>query len=169
MAKVLSKLISIHGPVPMMFTHSQMPMFRHKAELGLALDHVSDMYQIDCNSLYSGPTWTHDNWGLYAREGQWTGHNHFMPPVLAAIDHVEKLSPLEDREAFLRARSFFRSLYYEEQPFGLSWLTRVSYTLPLEGTPDEDVLDLPGVNVIDLAQVEVFEDEPSENAPLGAD
>ena len=47
-------------------------------------------------------------------------------------------------------RDFFDSLTYTEQPFGLSWLTKISYTMPQEGEPEEDIYEIPGLNIIDL-------------------
>jgi hypothetical protein len=163
MAETIANIIARGGPIPMMFTHQLMPSFRDTAELSLALDHVSRMYDIDWSEKYMQPTWTHDNWGTYARLNQWNGFSHFFVPVLTAIEDLYGNDGDTDDEIRWEAHKFFRSIRYEEQPFGMSWLQRVSYTLPADGDPNEDILNLPGIHIIDLDSVSENETEEVEH------
>lgn len=145
-AKTLAEIISLLGPIPMMFTHSKVPVFKnilHAAEAIKIFHEISDRYYYNRN-LYWDPSWTQELWGMYARRNQQPGDDHFMVVVLSMLSDIEQGNMPEKHLAF------FKSLAYREQTFGLSWLTRVSYTLPKEGEPEEDIYEIPGLNVIDL-------------------
>jgi hypothetical protein len=167
MAKALGIAISAFGPLPMLFTHKEIPAFRNEIEMLAALETVGKCLEtsptIDWNDWYQQPTWAHDNWGMYARRGQWTGLNHFMVPVLAFLDDLRlNWKEHKDDEDWKAAKKFFRGVRFTEQTFGLSWLTKVTYTSPAEGEePTNEVLEIlervPGINVLDLAQLDELE------------
>ena len=51
------------------------------------------------------------------------------------------------------AKEFFKNVSFVEQPFGLSWLTKVTYTLPDDVLETQDsIFDIPGINILDLAE-----------------
>ena len=90
-----------------------------------------------------------EDWGMYARRNQMPGDYHSMLPILSMIDDLEDGELLND-EFFPGVEGFFDSLTYTEQTLGLSWLTKITYTLPEEGEVGEDVYGIPGLNIIDL-------------------
>lgn len=160
MAQALGIAISTFGPLPMMFTHKEIPAFRNEAEMAAMMLHVSNcLGAVMFDEMYHQPTWTHDNWGMYARRNQWTCNNHFMIPVLAFLDAMrndwKKYKYDVDWQA---AKKFFRGIRFTEQTFGLSWLIKVIYTTPAEGEePADEVLEIlgrvPGINILDLDQL----------------
>ena len=144
-AKYLAEIISLMGPIPMLFTHSKIPVFRDKIEMISALQVIQDDFMEISQSAYWLPSWEYEQWGMYARRGQWPGHDHVLIPILAFIDKLED-GLIEDD----KAKDFFKSLTYTEQTLGLSWLTKITYTLPEAGELGEDILGIPGLNIIDL-------------------
>lgn len=173
MARALSLAINQYGPMPMMFTHSDIPSFRNVAERGVALAHVKECMGYingdDDHVVFMQPTWKHDNWGMYASRKQWIGHTQFMVPVLRFMDAIKcNWKELKDQDCWVNARKYFRGLRYTEQTFGMSWLCQVTYTMPAGGeTPDKETMKIlegmSNVNVIDLEnldeQAKVFEVE----------
>jgi hypothetical protein len=159
MAKALGIAISTYGPLPMMFTHNEIPAFRHEAEVAAMMLHVSNCMDVRFDELYHQSTWTHDNWGMYARRGQWVGNNHFMIPVLWFLDELRlNWKKHKDKDCWKKAKKFFRGIRFTEQTFGLSWLCKVTYTMPGDNNElDEETLEIleniPGINVLDLAQL----------------
>jgi len=168
-AVTLGDLINRFGPLPMMFAHSKIPLFRNEKEMARAMSHVDKLHDIDFGLRYMFPTWTHDNWGQYARRDHWIGSTHFMIPILGVIDDLkENWQQYKDIKEWQVARDFFANLRYVKQTFGMGWLCKISYTLPSDGEPDGDAYDIPGINIIDLEQVGEF-DGQAEEAPMGAD
>lgn len=168
MATVLGTAISTYGPLPMMFTHKEIPAFRTPEEMAAAQRVVGRCLgatQIfNWDYWYMRPTWTHDNWGMYARRNQWTGDRHFMIPILDLLDDIRNdWKKYKDNENWKAAKKFFRGIRFTEQTFGLSWLTKVTYTTPADGEePADETLQIlervPGINILDLAQL----DEPNK-------
>ncbi len=150
-AKVMSEIINTVGPIPMVFSHPKIPIFRDNIEWVKAAEHVTNVLGTDFEFNYLFPTWTHDNWGMYARRDQWIGKSHFMLPFLQVIHKLkDDWQELKDIEEWKEARKFFNGLRYAKQTFGCAWLCKVSYTLPGSAEPDEEMMELPGINVIDL-------------------
>jgi hypothetical protein len=174
MAKELAEIIFQEGPIPMLFTHGLMPVFRHEEDRVHALTLVEECYQADLNWKafdYVLPTWMDERWGMYG--GCWGGGAHYLVPVLTTLSLMQsKWSEIKDVEAWQRFRKFFENskhVRFVEQPFGMSWLCQISYTLDEDGKADPEMLDVPGLNIIDLDAVEEEQDEQTESAPLGAD
>lgn len=152
-ARYLAEIISIMGPIPMLFTHSKIPVFKDIHQLNEAINifhEVTNHYLYD-TTLFWEPTWMADDWGMYARRDQMPGDDHFMLPILSMIDDIDS-GIIEDE----RIEDFFKSLDYVEQTLGLSWLTKVTYTLPKDDNPlayDDDIYEIPGLNILDLDAV----------------
>lgn len=166
MAKALGVAIAQFGPLPMMFTHKEIPAFRDEQEMTAIKNHITNCIgigNISWRGYFSQPTWSHDNWGMYARRGQWTGFTHFMIPILMFLDEIKcNWKEHKDDDIWIRAKKFFRGIRFTEQTFGLSWLCKVTYTTPAEGEePTDEVLEIlegvPGINVLDLDQLDVLE------------
>lgn len=145
-----------HGPIPVLFTHSRIPVFRSEAEMEEAMGWACDLYNTDFAQYRVGEaSWRRDNWGLWARKGQNTGDDHYLIPILQVISTMDiTWRSRSDMKIWQEARDFFETLRYVEQAFGLSWITRVTYTLPQdEAQRSEIVKEMPELfNVIDLKE-----------------
>lgn len=161
-AKQLAELISLLGPLPIAFTHSKIPVFpttaHRQAAVELAIEYAKlDDYFLKGDHLYWGPSWTQKDWGMYAREYQMPGDDHFMLPVLRLLDGFENNEEFTEKDhptLYNKVKDTISDLDFVEQTFGLSWLTQISYTLPDEGEPEEDIFEIPGLNIIDLKAIE---------------
>ncbi len=181
MAKELATIIFTEGPIPMLFTHNRVPTFRHEEDRVRALMLVRECYeqQFDTTGLnwddfdYTGATWLNPKWGMY--RGQWTGQNHYMLPIFTTLHIMDTMwNQVMKYEEWRRFKDFFSDtnhVAFLEQPFGMSWLVKVTYTLDGEGLADPDMVDVPGINIINLDEIEEHEetDEQVTSAPLGAD
>jgi hypothetical protein len=153
----------------MIFIHGKMPVFRNEEEMYQALSITEDLFGADWDTKWMSPTWENDDWGMYARRAHWTGYSHYMIPILRVIDELKSnWQNRKDDEDWKSARKFFKHLRYVKQTFGASWLCKVSYTLPVKGELDEDVMGLPGINIIDLEETGDLLDEQTEKTPMGA-
>lgn len=179
MARELAEIVFNSGPIPMLFTHNRMPVFRHAEDRLNARMLIEDcMDKLDWNRHdYLKPTWLHDNWGMY--RNNWVGNEHYMLPILTGlsiIDHgwkeVKNSKPWQRLKDFLGNADHVR---FMEQPFGMSWLCKITYTLDENGQADPEMLDVPGINILDLDAIEELDEtleeanEQVESAPLGAD
>lgn len=156
MAKELAEAIWEHGPIPMLFTHSRMPVFRHEENRVRAMNLVKECYEKEWDNWdqfnYIEPTWLHENWGMYG--DNWLGQQHYILPILTTISIMDQAwRKVSDSESWKRFKMFFTNKDYVqfiEQPFGMSWLCKVSYTLDENGQADPEMVDVPGLNIIDL-------------------
>jgi len=160
MAKELAEIVWKNGPIPMLFTHSRMPVFRHEENRMRAINLVKECYEDEEDKWdrfdYLEPTWLHKNWGMYGEN--WAGHTHCILPILTTLSIMDQAwKKVSDSEAWNRFKMFFTNKDYVqfiEQPFGMSWLCKVSYTLDENGQADPEMVDVPGLNIIDLEAVE---------------
>ncbi len=167
-ADVFAKLIMEQGPVPIMFTHSRIPLFRSLYEQEKALEYVQSTLseEINWGNKNENATWLHDNWGQYAVKGQYTGSDHYLIPVLSMLGEIDRNWRRHmHTEAWHDVRDWAKSLDYVEQPFCLSWLTGVTYTLPATDKEQAAEIvgrDMPGVDILDLdAEEEVTDADNS--------
>jgi len=177
MAKELATIIWNEGPIPMLFTHNRIPVLRHEEDRVRLMSLVSDCFEegkIDWEkSNWLIPTWWHKDWGMY--RDNWVGNSHYLIPVLGCVDIIEKSwKTVRNEEPWQRLKDFMRDtehIAFTEQPFGLSWLCKVTYTLDVDGLADATMLDVPGLNIINLDELEEQEvdNAKTESAPLGAD
>lgn len=161
-AKLVSELIMRHGPLPILFTHSQMPVFHDDAHIEEFIELISACYfeeedVPDWESVRRTPLWLDPDWGLYKRDlGQHPGHNHVGRHILEAIDIVMSGLSEERRERpeWLKVEEFVDGLILAEQMFGLSYLHKVIYTLPggdvAAGAKVQE--EIPGLELLDLRE-----------------
>lgn len=110
-------------PIPIVFTHSRIPVFRDEAhrETAVALGRwFADV-------VYSTmPTWFAPKWGLYAR--QETGSGHYLDMVLRIVDRLDRdAKNVAGNELYEEAKAVLADARYVEQAFGATWITRVTY------------------------------------------
>lgn len=160
-AELIAILLRDLGPLPIMFTHSQIPVFSSDGAAEIFIHEMLNDVRPD-----RIPTWEYEKWTCYAMvDGRDSGSSHYLRQVLDilhlmgrpsfTLEHREKLSLYLDQVTFI------------EQPFGVSWITQISYTLPADGKlTDPSILEIPGIDILDLRETESDEEEISES-PLG--
>ena len=169
LGRELADIIWRYGPIPMLFTHDRMPVFDSHDHLERCVDIVADCYEntspIDPDNMAWIPTWEEDDWSQYVTTSN-DGSTHILVPILAALHEIERNWPAhQEDEKYIVAREFFKTVRMMEQPFGLSWLAKVTYTADEEGQYNESArqqMDVYGdrvINFLDLADLKVKEDE----------
>lgn len=138
--ELAAKLVPL-CPIPIVFTHEQIPVVHNtlhrKILLEWALDVIKKSMRFTDSGLYSPdeyykfPVWTNTKWGLKAKDAD--GKDHWLVPVLQAINLVggvknipEMIMTYPDAET---EDDYMLSseISWIEQPFGASWITRVTY------------------------------------------
>lgn len=149
----LAEIIYHFGPVPIMFTHSRMPVFRtaDRRDEAFALAQALGTEKLPADYFEWDATWRNPRWGMYAQQGHKTGAHHYMAYLLSYVDGIDRhWSSHKDDDDWKAFRSFMKGIRFVEQPFCLSWLTKVSYTLPADKKVKPDLLKIPGLEFIDL-------------------
>lgn len=158
------------GPFPMWFVHADIPMYQNITQAAVvngyakdALSAISDY--LDFDAQWFKPVWRYDSWGQYAIKNQDAGHDHYLVPILKAIDVIERNDPLD--RALLDSANIewewlrdeftnrFVAAHFEPQFFGASWMTKVTYTLPEEDkekAAEKIRQEMPGINILDLEE-----------------
>ena len=150
-AAAIGKLIHHVGPLPIMFTHSEMPIFKDIEQRDEALRLIAECRNVDLSHYYLSPVWEDKNWGQYAVSDHLHGSNNYLVLVLEFLDRLFKdWKEYKIEPGYKEARDFFKGISFVEQPFGLSWLTNISYTLPKDGESKRDLDVIPGLKIIDL-------------------
>lgn len=150
-------------PIPIIFTHSKMPVFKSQAQKTEVLELaecIIDGYESD--KKYHGATWQKEDWGLYAKFKD-LGHDHYLPAILS-IFHVldNEWSRVKNSPLWQQAKEVLGKVERVEQVFGASWICQVSYVLPKDNEPVHDfVNELDGLNILDLSG--------DDNQPAGED
>jgi len=153
-AETYALILKKYGPFPIMFAHSNIPVFRDKHQrdkaiaLGMGID---DRYWH--NEYVS--TWRMLDWGQYVRKDQVDGRNQYIVRFLEILDKVRTVRATpENQDAYIQFNAFMKGVTFMEQPFGLSWITKISYTLPSSGIlEDESILKIPGIKILDLSLI----------------
>ena len=134
-AMMVSAFIRRVGPVPVLFTHSRMPVFETEMDRDEALAQM--MFDARPENLRA--TWLNPDFGMFT--GMDNGGGSYLHNVLRHIDEGYE----------------FPGVSFCEQPFAASWYTRVSYTLPDDGMVNERIqqmYDRGLINIIDLDEIE---------------
>ena len=164
-AERLIEIIWQRGPIPMIFTHNRMPIFKGSEQVAQAVDHVRKCLGHFSSGEYGtdwyewGPTWRHEDWSQYS-DG-YHGYNHVLVDVLELIHELDNNWRKRKKEPFFEeAKEFFTGLRYVEQAFGAAWLGRITHCADKDGNYDEDFLKMRDkhggvmVNLIDLNELE---------------
>lgn len=160
-AKLVSELIMRVGPIPILFTHPRIPVFHDDGHIEEFIELATPLFLEeedipDWSEMPREPLWQDPTWGMYKRDrDQHPGHNHIGREILEAFSIVEKGLSAEraERPEWLAMAKFIRALPCAEQMFGLSFLHRVTYTLPSqepEGLREKIQEEIPGVEFLDL-------------------
>jgi hypothetical protein len=168
MAKVFAEIFQEHGPYPMLFSHSHIPVFEsiEQRDEMISLSSESLAYSLDMQALadefpieerWLGPTWERPSWGQYSFKNQEPGFQHFMVPILIAMHDMKRNHT--DEKHWSKVRKAYSKLRFTEQIYGASFMTKVTYTLPEEGktiAAQEAEHEVPGVELLDL---DAYEEE----------
>lgn len=158
-AVVMAEAIQKYGAVPIVFTHDRMPLFYNEQIQSDSIDFAYGCTEIDLDVIERVPTWLMESWGAYLSKGQHSGYNHFLIPVLSVIHALDmKWSLHLHSEPHIAAKEFFKQLDYSERPFGMSWITDVTYTVDKESTVKRsDLQGIPGLRILDLDEDRIKE------------
>ena len=149
-AMVASDHVMRKSVLPIVFTHSNVPVFGNKLERDLALVMALECYPDGYmyNILNMDATWRNPSFGSSNRAGSdYCGQDHYLIPILWMVDDIR----FGRGRAHDRAIQFFKKLNYSEQPIGLTWIGHVTHTQYDDGTVDPKVTQMPVVRTLDLA------------------
>jgi len=126
----VAKVIAQHCPMPILFTHSDMPLVDERV-----LDEVSRWADVPAGAAFE-PAPFAPRWGL--NRNDYRGDDHWIIPVLeqlhrskATANNLIKHLPAPVAENIL----------FAEQLLGISWITRCVYIAP-EGESEERLQDI---------------------------
>lgn len=161
-AELYAMILAKKGAVPILFTHSGIPMFRHQKEAEQAWTYL-EAWHGDLSDNHWCATWRiekdryegYDRWGMRRRKPcMYWGNKSYMYGVIALIDKAADMKSSDD-QYWQEVNQFLSTLLYQEQTFLLSWINQVSYTLPTNGEIDPTILEIPGIRVLDLQKSEI--------------
>lgn len=162
MAKKCAEVFELAGPFPMWFAHARVPLFegtRHADAVRTRANEFKDAYAFpgvtNPHKQWLKACWRYDEWGQYAIKNQDPGNNHYLVPILRALDYLDSRQPKLIRGDWEKLDELFSDVHFEPQIFGASWMTRVTYTLPKENKDEAatKVLDeIPGIDILDLEE-----------------
>ena len=126
-------------PLPVVFTHSQIPWFRSQEEIEQAMEYCYEFMDRE-RVLHYGANWLREEWGIFARQDD--GRDHFMLPILGLLDKLRRdWRHLSRVPYWQEVRGFFDSLQYEEQPFAISWFVRAIRIVDEDHPPTQEDAD----------------------------
>lgn len=123
----IAKIIAPYTPMPILFTHSWMPMVDPSR-----LDELIEWTELDPDFSYFGRTPDIPGWGLGAQDDH--GIDHWFTTILVMMHSVKgKVTELSR----VMPTPLCEDVLTVEQVFGLSWITRVIYIAPEEADEDD--------------------------------
>ena len=152
LSPVMARELAGQVPLPIVFTHGRMPLFRSVEARSKAIWLMNELIDGFVLEDYGvGPTWLAESWGIYS--GMENGADSWLRPLLSVWHRLEKDWHLvKDNPLFQEAKVIFDNCLLVEQLFGVSWITKVGYVPEKE----EDVQEVAqrmgkmGIGVIDL-------------------
>ena len=149
------------GPFPMFFSHARIPLFADIFQRDGIYEMVDEVLPKTDYRPWFNACWKYDEWGQYAIKNQDAGHKHYLVHVLDVLDFMKKImldtmphKPAPD-DAWAQMPRLFEDVRFEEQIFGASWMTRVTYTLPQENkeeAAEKALAEIPGLDILDLEE-----------------
>jgi hypothetical protein len=149
----IAKAIAQHTPMPIVFTHSWLPVADTKVVPDL-LAWAGIKPETDATA-YIGATWQREGWGIRSKD-TYSGYDHWIIPVLHEMHessggkekHLTKIMPPALAENTLLA----------EQVYGISWISRVVYIASEDDTDEtlEDILNQ-GIEPVRIGEEEAHE------------
>ena len=149
----IAKIVACKLPVPIVFAHSDMPLFEHLESRDNALTAAkATASSFNWGDVQFKPTWMDDGWGLFVKHKNY-GNLHYMSLLLEAMSLSGEV---ENEAGMVQLQEIVAEQNCYEQPFGASWVTKVTYCL--QDDDDLAVVGLEmgsrGIDVLDLDNVE---------------
>jgi len=112
-------------PLPVIFTHRMVPVFKSAeqiARLMACCEAKMDSFRAD--ERHYGPNWLREKWGALRSYDR--GGDHFMIPAMQLLDtYASRRHNLDpDDLVWQEVGRIADDIYYEEQPFAISWFLR---------------------------------------------
>lgn len=118
----LARKIADKLPLPAIFTHAQIPVFRDGDEIEQAFDYCYRFIEED-RQFHYGANWRREGWGVFASQDD--GRDHFLMPVLGMLGKLRRdWQHMHHVPWWQEAKAFFDGLQYAEQPFAISWFVQ---------------------------------------------
>lgn len=114
------------GPVPIFFSHSQVPLFKSVRAYHKALMMAQELFSIvPDRKLHTAAAYEREGWGMNRR--MWGGISEVHPAASYYLLELDAACRTTD-ERFTKARDFLRKhVVYAEQLFCCSWISQVSF------------------------------------------
>lgn len=135
----IAKAIAKHTPLPIVFTHSHMPLVPSEADV---MGPLCDWAGVTMDD-YFGPTPFMEGWGL--RAGDKKGDNHWITAVLRAMHNAG----IKGENTLLKSgldNDVTGGMLMAEQIIGISWIIRCVYIAP-EGETDERLSEIEAAGI----------------------
>ncbi len=135
----LARRLADKLPLPVVFTHSQVPWFRSQDEIEQALAYCRQFMDPE-RQFHFGANWLRQEWGVFANQDD--GRDHIMMPILGMMDKLRRdWQYIQNVPFWQEVKSFFDGLNYEEQPFAISWFVRAIRIVDEDHPPKQSDAD----------------------------
>lgn len=158
LALQVAQAVNAQGALPIVFTHSDLPMFgdletRDRA-MALAAQAV---YGYDPEAVYTVATWHRDGWGMYASHVD-RGRDHYLVAILGAMARIRRQPSLASgitAQTWQPLAEALAQVPTAEAPFCASWITKVTHVT--DGPPAPQVAEemaQRGIDILDLSELD---------------
>lgn len=136
MAANVAKLLKHFAALPIIFTHSDVPLVNPDAHHDLIQDLCFAPGEAQLN-----PTWWYKGWGLH--KGKQAGKDHWAVDLMDVLDRKELPA------------DYGADIVFAEQVFGVSWITSSVYVTRGDETPDNlSAYIEDGIEPVQIAEVQ---------------
>lgn len=118
----LARTLVKYTPLPIVFTHSTIPMAEDAEQRTEIVNHLSrdtDWYETPKEIIVS-PTWVQPGFGFTVRDNRGWGNDHWQTILMQEVS----------------ADSYLEILQGTETIFGVSWITEITYVAKDDDNPD---------------------------------
>ena len=150
-AVTLARYIHKYGPCPIFFTHSRIPVIGPEQRGEVERVCVACLDSLEIKEDRWQRTWENQDLSLFRGGSGYNGNRSIMLAVLSIVSQLEKnWKNRRNNPAYQAAKELFDSVQFAERPFGATWITRISYTVPSDDVIDTAALSVPNIALIDL-------------------
>lgn len=144
-------------PIPVVFTHSDIPLFRDEAERDAVVELAAGLLsEYDQDQVRYLPTWMSPEWGLYSSCKD-RGDDHYLRQILGLLSRLKRQPRLIDTsEAWAALAAVMGRANFQEQPFGATWITKITYVKRRDDPADiADKMAKKGIQTLILSDEEL--------------
>lgn len=157
-----AKQLAAMAPMPIVFTHSRVPLFESEQMLKIGLEMALMCHQgtlllgepMELDDYVRLPTWADTRWGM-TRSYEYGGQESALIPILRLLGLLDKhYHQYEHDPVWREAKTFYDRLVYREATFGASWITAISYVARKDDDREKVAARLArdGIRVIELEE-----------------